>query len=757
MPATPTSKGAAKSRNLAGARLKTSAVKAFKSSPGAASSGAAAGSSDAAAASHRPWHAATKAVSSSPGAMPSSTGGAKALLASARLKTSALTAFTSPQEANDDAQFQVSRVALSRTFYSDTKETMRQARIAWEESGEQEFSWKQKLAVVRQGIKRKVASERIARIFSDGPADGKKDDKTDIQEDQEDHDVEELPEIIKELVQKSILASDRHQQTVSEEADSSLTAEEKKSRKAEREAETLKQVTESLTRLGANFSSEMNDNLHIRNSLANLEQLLATLGLDMGPLMARVQEILGAEYLKPQNLKPLQSLPANGGNYQQQPESSDSEPDHRRGSIKNHGRRQSSIQSFKEGGKDVVFPDRSAAETSHDARRDSDRQDEQPFFNIQSLKAVSKFKRLIAQSRASTSPPAGMSTEARGALEHERPRASLCIAPRSQRLQNAQSMQTPRTPRTILQHTPYRNPYRKDSGYISVSPAAPDSSLELLGQADVPELELAALLQSPELLKRLSVADAPEAPELLEHLSGAKLNHTMEPASEQRTSPRKPPLSYSIERYHTVVVQDDGKAVAYGRNAECQCDISEAMDSLGTSAPFRDEVALTSGPAVVNESNQPGESATTAADRDGTYVEAAAGHFHTILLRNDGTAVAHGQNSEHQCDVPQLVPGSIYTHIAAGDFHTVLLRSDGTAASCGRNAERQCDIPPLQGDLTYTQVSAGRGSTVLLRSDGNVFCLGAAARSWGPMIPQKELELLGLGDSIEKLIRLSGL
>ena len=43
------------------------------------------------------------------------------------------------------------------------------------------------------------------------------------------------------------------------------------------------------------------------------------------------------------------------------------------------------------------------------------------------------------------------------------------------------------------------------------------------------------------------------------------------------------------------------------------------------------------------------------------------------------------------------------TQISAGWRHTVLLRNDGTAVACGENGFRQCDIPTLADGMSYTQ------------------------------------------------------
>ena len=104
---------------------------------------------------------------------------------------------------------------------------------------------------------------------------------------------------------------------------------------------------------------------------------------------------------------------------------------------------------------------------------------------------------------------------------------------------------------------------------------------------------------------------------------------------------------------------------------------------------------------------------------------AAAGRYHTVLLRSDGQAVACGSNSNEQCSIPPLDEGLSYGQVSAGCDHTVLLRSDGQAVACGSNAAGQCSIPSLDEGLSYSQVSAGYSHTVLLRSDGQAVACGS--------------------------------
>ena len=54
------------------------------------------------------------------------------------------------------------------------------------------------------------------------------------------------------------------------------------------------------------------------------------------------------------------------------------------------------------------------------------------------------------------------------------------------------------------------------------------------------------------------------------------------------------------------------------------------------------------------------------------YISAAAGYLHSVLLRDDGAAVAFGSGEKGQCGVPD----GWYSQVAAGDFHTVLCTTD---------------------------------------------------------------------------------
>ena len=66
----------------------------------------------------------------------------------------------------------------------------------------------------------------------------------------------------------------------------------------------------------------------------------------------------------------------------------------------------------------------------------------------------------------------------------------------------------------------------------------------------------------------------------------------------------------------------------------------------------------------------------------------AAGRFHTIGLKKDGTVVAAGSNVWGQCNVSQWTD---IAAIAACENNTAAIRKDGTVIVIGDNEYGQCN------------------------------------------------------------------
>ena len=75
-----------------------------------------------------------------------------------------------------------------------------------------------------------------------------------------------------------------------------------------------------------------------------------------------------------------------------------------------------------------------------------------------------------------------------------------------------------------------------------------------------------------------------------------------------------------------------------------------------------------------------------------------------MLLRDDGAAVAFGDNGAGQCEVPPPRPGCAFLDAAAGAAHTLLVQDDGAVVCVGaadRHAEWAAlvDAPSAQRDF----------------------------------------------------------
>jgi hypothetical protein len=107
-----------------------------------------------------------------------------------------------------------------------------------------------------------------------------------------------------------------------------------------------------------------------------------------------------------------------------------------------------------------------------------------------------------------------------------------------------------------------------------------------------------------------------------------------------------------------------------------------------------------------------------------TYREVACGARHSVARRSDGTIVAWGDNTAGQCNVPPLPGGHTWLEIAAGEQHTLARRSDGVVLACGDDSFGQCNVPPLPPGLTFVAIAAGARHSLAVRSDGALLAWG---------------------------------
>jgi len=116
----------------------------------------------------------------------------------------------------------------------------------------------------------------------------------------------------------------------------------------------------------------------------------------------------------------------------------------------------------------------------------------------------------------------------------------------------------------------------------------------------------------------------------------------------------------------------------------------------------------------------------------GSVVAVAAGGYHSLALRSDGSIVAWGDDSSGQIDVPPNATNIVA--IAAGDWHSVALRADGRLLAWGDNSWGQTQVPAFTNGIA---IAAGSGHNLVLKSDGTVTGWGndlAADGSYGGQI-----------------------
>lgn len=92
----------------------------------------------------------------------------------------------------------------------------------------------------------------------------------------------------------------------------------------------------------------------------------------------------------------------------------------------------------------------------------------------------------------------------------------------------------------------------------------------------------------------------------------------------------------------------------------------------------------------------------------------AAGHYHTVGLREDGTVVVTGFDYYGQGDVAGW---NNIRAIAAGYYHTVGLKEDGTVVAVGANDYGQLEVAHWRG---IKAIAAGRYFTVGLKENGTI-------------------------------------
>ena len=124
------------------------------------------------------------------------------------------------------------------------------------------------------------------------------------------------------------------------------------------------------------------------------------------------------------------------------------------------------------------------------------------------------------------------------------------------------------------------------------------------------------------------------------------------------------------------------------------------------------------------------------------FIAIAGGVRHSISLKSDGSLVGWGDNELGQIDVPA---GNDFVAIATGEYHNLAITTEGLIVGWGGwNTYGECDAPEPNVGTVYVAVSAGRYHSLALQSDGTI-------RAWGSNEMGQTRIYQGAGDDHEAI------
>ena len=187
-------------------------------------------------------------------------------------------------------------------------------------------------------------------------------------------------------------------------------------------------------------------------------------------------------------------------------------------------------------------------------------------------------------------------------------------------------------------------------------------------------------------------------------------------------------ITLSAGVWHSMALRENGTVMAWGNNNHGQINVPSGLQEvISVAAGAQHSLALTSqGTLVAWGRNNNGQTRTP--DGLEEVIGIAAGGYHNLALKKGGSVVAWGNNSNGQANVPSNLNGVIA--IAAGGFHSLALREDGTVIAWGQNTYGQRNVPAALQSVNHpdfvriTDIAAGSYHNIALREDGTLVAWG---------------------------------
>jgi hypothetical protein len=160
----------------------------------------------------------------------------------------------------------------------------------------------------------------------------------------------------------------------------------------------------------------------------------------------------------------------------------------------------------------------------------------------------------------------------------------------------------------------------------------------------------------------------------------------------------------------------DGTVIAWGDNRTGQGTVPSGLsDVVAIAAGEWHNLALKADGTVVAW----GYNAGVPSDLN-NVVAIGAGGYHNMALKADGTVRAWGANDYGQINVPAGLNNVV--SVKGGWVHSLALKADGTVVAWGRGTEGQATVP---GDLNnVVAIAAGEYHNLALKADGTVTAWG---------------------------------